>query len=175
MKLEGVIASATKRLWSPFASSTFAYELRPWLIGGLILALPLMLLLLGPTPWRVILGSKEKSATPVEGDFTEHFVGEFHESNRAFPDASLQIDMKLFAEVHHSQNEAYRQLVDGQENRYREAVSSVLRGLPPRDLREPTLTTLKRKVKVAMVSIAGTDTSLFDELIIPEFEAFKIN
>jgi hypothetical protein len=159
-------------LWS----SSMMVELRPWVIGGIILAMPLMLLLLGPTPWRVLLGDRESvDRPPIDRNFTEHFVGEFHESNRAFPDSAMQIDMKLFAEVPRAKDEEYRQLVGGQENRYREAVSGILRSLPPRDLREPTLTTLKRKVKVAMVVAAGKETNLFDQLVVPEFDVFRVN
>jgi hypothetical protein len=150
------------------------FELRPWILGGVILALPLSLLVLGPTPWRI--ASQVNKDTPLDNrGFTEHFVGEFHESNRAFPGAPLQIELKLFAEVPYAQDEEFKQLLAGQENRYREAVSGVLRSLPPRDLREPTLTTLKRKVKVAMVATAGIETNLFDELVVPEFDAFQIN
>jgi hypothetical protein len=150
--------------------------MRPWIVGGIILALPLLLLLLGPSPWRWMAGPAGTKDEPLANrSFTEHFVGEFHESNRAFPGAPLQIDMKLFAEVPRSQDGEFQQLVQGQENRYREAVAGVLRSLPPRDLREPTLTTLKRKVKVAMVATAGNDTRLFDELVVPEFEAFQVN
>jgi hypothetical protein len=168
------IWSQTRASVRRLLASRVVFELRPWILGGIILALPLTLLVLGPTPWR-LANPLTKNDPPDDRGFSEHFVGEFHESNRAFPDAPLQIEMKLFAEVPHAQDEEFKQLVAGQENRYREAVSGVLRSLPPRDLREPTLTTLKRKMKVAMVATAGIETNLFDELVVPEFDAYQVN
>ncbi len=174
MKSIRAIGSQTLASVRQLLTSRAVYELRPWVLGGIILALPLTLLVLGPTPWR-LANPLAKEGPPDDRRFSEHFVGEFHESNRVFPDAPLQIEMKLFAEVPRAQDEEFKQLVFGQENRFREAVSGVLRSLPPRDLREPTLTTLKRKVKVAMVATAGIETNLFDELVVPEFDAFQVN
>ena len=138
-------------------------------------AVPMILLFLGPlavrnSPW----------ATPPAKEFPrthiEQLVGEFRENNNSFGDTPILVDMTLFVDVPVTRKNELESVMSGSQSEVRSAVASLLRSVPYQDLREPSLTTLKRKMKVAMVQASGQEEStIFDELVIPDFSATQFN
>lgn len=144
-------------------------------LSVLLVGLAVMLLVYGPSTFRwQPLDGTESAGTPM-GSHVEHQIGAFQESNQTFPDSPLVVELTLFAEVEARRNEEFLNIFTGHEQRFRSVVSEVIRSARYQDLREPTLTTLKRKMKVALVAASGTKTMVFDDLLIPDFEARQVN
>ena len=144
------------------------------LAGVLGLTMPLVLLFVGPlairnSPWS----PPPKKVFPRT--HIERLVGEFRESNNSFGDTPIYVDMTLFVDVPVARQNELESVLSESQGDVRSAVASLLRSVPYQDLREPSLTTLKRKMKVAMIQASGQETTLFDELVIPDFEATQIN
>jgi hypothetical protein len=143
------------------------------ILTTLLILLPILLIYLGPA---VLREADPKDAGPSEtATHVEHLIGTFTEANRTFPEVPLIVDMTLFADVPREADPTYRRIVAGNEVRMKSAVSEVIRSLSHKDLREPTLATLKRKVKVAMTSVTGAQAPVFDHLLVPDFDARRMN
>ena len=152
------------------------FEYRNIVLAGLLLTIPLALLIIGPLAVRSLKWEQNAQQNGIEKrEHFEHAIGSFAESNHQFANVPIQIELKLFAGVPKQQNNEFISVVAGRENHLRSAVSKVIRSARLQDLREPELATLKRKMKVALVTAYGAETSVFDNLIVPEFEAHQIN
>ena len=140
-----------------------------------IVAVPMVLLFLGPLAFR----NSSWAAPPAEEfprTHIERMVGEFRENNNSFGDNPILVDMTLFVDVPITRQNELESLMSGSQTEVRSAVASLLRTVPYQDLREPSLTTLKRKMKVAMVQASGQEeTTIFDDLVIPSFDATQFN
>ena len=154
---------------------TNSWDYRTLLLAAALISLPILMVIWGPPVLDWTAGAGRVGRIIADRSVWEHKIGMFAESNRTFPDTPMLVQMELYAEVSTSQNEEYLDVVGGREEHFRSAVSNVLRSAAVPDLREPTLTTLKRKMKVALVAAHGSETGVFDQLLVPSFEARKIN
>lgn len=137
--------------------------------------LPILLLVIGPLAYRNSASWTAEPKIVYPKTHIERMIGEFRENNNSFGDTPILVDMTLFVDVPTTrQNELETILADSQSE-VKSAVASLLRSAPYQDLLEPSLTTLKRKIKVAMVQATGQETTIFDELVIPDFDATQFN
>jgi hypothetical protein len=137
--------------------------------------LPILLLVIGPLAYRNSASWTAEPKIVYPKTHIERMIGEFRENNNSFGDTPILVDMTLFVDVPTTrQNELETILADSQSE-VKSAVASLLRSAPYQDLLEPSLTTLKRKIKVAMVQATGEETTIFDELVIPDFDATQFN
>jgi hypothetical protein len=107
-------------------------------------------------------------------DGFEYKIGEFREGNDSLPGRPLLVDMTLYAEVAQLEAIEIPRLVEAHGGRIREAVSGTLRSARVADLMEPSLTTLKRKMKVALAEATGRDAQAFDRILIPDYDLHRI-
>lgn len=116
--------------------------------------------------------------TPNSGsglaDGLEYKIGEFREGNDSLPGRPLLVDMTVYAEVAQLEAVEVPRLVEAHGGRIREAVSGALRTARAADLMEPSLTTLKRKMKVALAEATGRDAQAFDNILIPEYDVHRL-
>lgn len=145
------------------------------LAAVIVVAVPMVLLFLGPLAFR-----NSTWATPPAIEYPrthiERMIGEFRENNNSFGDNPILVDMTLFVDVPVTRQNELESVMSDSQAELKSAVASLLRSIPYQDLREPSLTTLKRKMKVAMVQASGQEeTTIFDDLVIPEFEATQFN
>ncbi|MBX9655100.1 hypothetical protein K2Y11_15915 [bacterium] len=141
----------------------------------LSVTLPILLLVVGPLAYR---NSDSWTAEPkivYPKTHVERMIGEFRENNNSFGDTPILVDMTLFVDVPTTRQNELETILAGNQTELKSAVASLLRSAPYQDLLEPSLTTLKRKMKVAMVQATGQETTIFDELVIPDFDATQFN
>lgn len=105
----------------------------------------------------------------------ERKIGEFKEGNEAAPGVVVVVDATVYADVAGEMNRDLERILQGRQAQIRSAVSETLRSVPYADLVEPSLTTLKRKMKVAMIQASGEPTHVFDQLLIPSYDVRRVN
>lgn len=105
----------------------------------------------------------------------ERKIGEFKEGVEAAPGVVVVVDMTVYADVAGEMDQELARIIELRQPQIRSAVSETLRKVSYTDLFEPTLTTLKRKMKVAMVQASGEETHVFDQLIIPSYDVRRVN
>lgn len=105
----------------------------------------------------------------------ERELGRFQEGNESVPGVTLVVDMTVYADVGDPDDGEFHQIVKHHGGEIRSAVSHTLRSARYADLMEPTLTTLKRKMKVALAAAAGEETRVFDQLLIPDYDVRQMN
>lgn len=142
-------------------------------LSTMLISMPVLIWFVAQHDWKAVAATTGMGRTPkAKGEYS---IGEFHEGNNSIPDVTLVVDMTLYADVGDGQGPQFHNILESRGTKLRSAVGGVLREAPYRDLMEPTLTTLKRKVKVALVQASGEETHVFDELIIPEFDTRRVN
>jgi len=138
------------------------------------ITLPILLLVVGPLAYRTSSWTTEPKIVYPKTHF-ERMIGEFRENNNSFGDTPILVDMTLFVDVPMTRQNELESILAENQTEVKSAVASLLRSAPYQDLLEPSLTTLKRKMKVAMCQATGQETTIFDELVIPDFDATQFN
>lgn len=122
-----------------------------------------------------IIGPSNFASRAGAASTVERKIGEFKEGNEAAPGVVVVVGMTVYADIDIESDPELGRIVESHQGQIRSAVSETLRGAPYSDLVEPTLTTLKRKMKVAMIQATGEETHVFDQLLIPAYDVRKVN
>lgn len=110
--------------------------------------------------------------SPVKS--VERKLGQFHVENATFPEAKSVIRATLFAEIDQDKESSFDEVFQKKKNRIHDAVVSVIRDASYREFEEPSLLTLKRKLRKAILNSVGDEHGGFDNVIISEFEILRL-